>query len=260
MNAIQQKERADFYMDRSRAPRFTFNQYNIAFREVIMTYFDKNKTSEIGIRDGLYTLLTTVTPTVTTVTSASTYTISRFSYPADYHFLNYMNVYVDSELARVLPIKGDEINPVLIDSFKKPSNTKIYQKEDATGYLLYRGVGGTCTVNYTYLKAPAAFYIGNESDLITAGTSLALATGYTAVEESVVAGVTYDPGDQFTSAVTPTSLTSGKLILTSILVDCDLPDTVHEDIAKMVAEYMSGTVENFNKSAFAEKEFLKTNG
>jgi len=253
MNAIQQKERVDFYMDRSRSARFKFNQYNIAFREVMMAFFDENRKDEMGIRDNLYTLLTNVSPTITTPTVTSTYTISHFNYPADYHFFNNLQVYVDGELARVLPIKGDEINPVLLDSFKAPSNTKVYQKEDSTGYSLYRGVGGTCTASFTYLKAPSNFYIGNESDLVAEGASLALSTGYTAVEESVVSGVTYNPGDQFTSSPIPSTLTSGSLILTSVLVDCNLPDTVHEDIAKMVAEYMSGSVENFNKSAFSEK-------
>ena len=251
MNIISQKERVDFYMDRSRAPRFSLLQYNMAFREVVMAFFDEHRKDEIGIRDNLYTLLTTATPTVTTTTTTSTYTISHFNYPSNYHFFNNLQVYVDGELARVLPIKGDEINPVLLDSFKRPSNTKIYQKEDATGYSLYRGVGGTCTASFEYLKAPAEPYLGNDSDYIQTGGTLVFGTSYTVFDPSVVAGVTYNPGDVFTASVT--TLTSGKVIPTSILVDCDLPDTVHEDIAKMVAEYMSGSVENFNKAAFSEK-------
>lgn len=254
MNAIQLKERIDFYMDRSRSPRFTFNQYNLAVRECQMAFFDMYRKDEVGIRDNLYTLLETVSPTITTTTTTTTYTISHFNYPSDYHFFNSLNVYVDGELARVLPINGDEINPVLLDSFKRPSNTKVYQKEDATGYSIYRGVGGTCTASFTYLKAPSDFYIGNESDLITTGGTVAAATNYTAVEESVVSGTTYNPGDTF-SVVVPTTLTSGKIIASSILVDSNLPDTVHEDLAKMTAEYMSGAVENFNKAAFSEKVF-----
>ncbi len=251
MNIIEQKERVDFYMDRSRAPRFSLNQYNIAFREVTMAFFDENRKDEIAIRDNLYTLLTTVTPTITTVTTTSTYTINHFNYPADYHFFNNLQVYVDGELARVLPINGDEINPVLLDSFKRPSNTKIYHKEDATGYSLYRGVGGTCTASFVYLKAPASPYLGNDSDYITTGGTIAIGTSYTCFEQSVESGTTYNPGDVFTAS--SITLTSGKVIPTSVLVDCDLPDTVHEDIAKMVAEYMSGSVENFNKAAFSEK-------
>lgn len=251
MNIIAQKERVDFYMDRSRAPRFSLNQYNVAFREVVMTFVDDNKKDEIGVRDKLYTLLTTVAPTVTVSSTTATYTVNHFNYPSDYEFFNNLQVFVDGTLARVLPIKGDEINSVLLDSFKFPSNTKIYQKEDATGYLLYRGVSGTCTASFTYLKSPAQPYLGNDSDYITDGGALTLAANYTAFEESVVAGVTYNPGDSFAAAAV--TLTSGKVILSSILVDCDLPEPIHEDIAKMVAEYMSGSVENFNKAAFSEK-------
>ena len=51
-----------------------------------------------------------------------------------------------------------------------------------------------------------------------------------------------------------TDLTSGQVILTSLLVTIELPAKTHPDIAKRAAAILAGVVEDFQSSAFAEKE------
>jgi len=257
MNAIQLKERVDFYNNRSRSKRYTFGEYNIAFREAQMQLFDKFRDDPKGVRDNLYTLKVDSTPTITVLSSTSSLTINHINYPADYHYFQMINVYVDGVLAEISDVTDNEVNRMLNSSFRTPVNKYIYKREDATGWKIYRGAGGTVTAELTYLKAPSDFYLGNESDLIDYGVSaLTFGSNYTAVEESVHAGVTYNPGDTFTA--TSTVLTSGQVILTSVLVGTNLPDVVQEDLCKMVSNLMSGSSSDYNKAAFVEKEVNKT--
>ena len=124
---------------------------------------------------------------------------------------------------------------------------------------MYRGIGGTPTCELTYLKAPSDFYIGNESDLINEGTTvLTFGTNYTAVEQSVHNTVTYNPGDQFNAL--NTTLTSGQVIPTSVLIDSNLPEQIQEKMCWIVSEILSGNISDFNKTMFLEKEVNKVEG
>lgn len=257
MNAIQLKERVDFYNNRSRSKRYTFGEYNIAFREAQMQLFDMFKTDPKGVRENLYTLKVDTSPAVTVLLATSTYTVNHISYPTDFHFFQMLNIYVDGVLAEVSDITDNEVNRMLNNSFRTPVNKYVYKREDATGWKIYRGVGGTVTADLTYLMSPSDFYLGNESDLIDYGTSvLTFGVNYTAVEESVHAGITYNPGDSFNA--TSTVLTSGQVIKTSILVGTNLPEVVQEDLCKVVSNLMSGSSSDYTKAAFVEKEVNKT--
>lgn len=257
MNAIALKERIDFYLDRSRTSRFPFNTYNLAVREAQMQYFDFFKDDSKGVRECLYTLKMDVTPTMTVLQTTPNYIVNHIDYPADYHYFQVMNIFVDGVLAEVTPTDDDQLNRQLQNTYTAPTNKYIFQREDATGWKVYRGTTGTPTCELTYLKAPSNFYIGNESDLIEEGTGVLTAfTSYTAVEQSEYNGVSYNPADVFTTN-SNIDLTSGQVILTSILVDSNLPETVHEDLAKKVASLMSGSISDFNKAGFVEKEVNK---
>lgn len=258
MNSIALKERIDFYLDRSRTSRFTFNTYNLAVREAQMQYFDAFKDDAVGVRENLYTLKVDVTPTMTVLQTTSNYIVNHINYPADYHYFQVMNIFVDGVLAEVSPTDDDQLNRQLQNTFTAPTNKYISQREDATGWKIYRGTTGTPTCEFTYLKSPSDFYIGNESDLIDEGTGvLNFFTSYTAVEESVYNGITYNPADRFTTNGVTTDLTSGQVILTSVLVDSNLPETVHEDLAKKVADLMSGSIADYNKAGFVNNEINK---
>ena len=129
--------------------------------------------------------------------------------------------------------------------------------EDATGYKFYKGTTGTLTVSLEYLKTPATYSCGTDAQLIGAGNNLTLNLDYIATEISVNNLVTYQPGQLFTAGAT--NLVSGQVILASNTTTCDLPTKTHETIAKMAAEILSGSVSDYNKSQFAEKEAKATN-
>lgn len=259
MNPIAAKERVDSYLDRSRTSRFTFQQYNITFVMVQKKIVEFFKDNVDEVRKYLYTLKKDSTPTVTTLQTTANYIVSHIDYPTDYYYFQVMNVFVDNVLAEVTPTDDGQLNRQLQNTYTAPTNKYIYQREDATGWKVYRGTTGTPTCELTYIKTPSNFYMGNESDLIEEGTSVLTAfTSYTAVEETIYNGVTYNPADTFTTT-SVTNLTSGQVILTSILVDSNLPEQVQEKMCWVVAQILSGNISDFNKAMFVEKEVNKVN-
>jgi hypothetical protein len=255
VNAIQLREAIDLLIDRSRNARFSFNQYNLAVRQAQIKIFNQYCDDEVGVREWLYTLLTTVTPTITSVSATTTYAIKHFNYASDFEYFSRLDVFVDSVLTEVFPIANDEVNRMLQDTFKIPNARKTYHLEDATGYKLYCPPTGTITAEFTYLASPADFSIGQESNVITAGGALVLSTAYLAIDTSVYNGVTYIPGATITG--TGANLTSGSVIATSNTVPSNLPASVHEDLAKVAAEFLMGSVANYPAAQFSASEMPK---
>lgn len=208
MNAIQLKEKVDFYLDMTRAARFTFAEYNIAVNDTIEKFTAEtlgspdHRTPENfqwvqQLRDDLYTLIKTNSPTLTGATSITTpyYTtgVTTFPFPTDYYGFVSLTSIISAKTIYARPTNYNELGPLLEDSFKHPSDTKIYFNENATGMTLYRGSTTPTSTVLTYIKAPATYSCGSETQLITyAGIALALATGsYYATQVSVFNGVTY---------------------------------------------------------------------
>jgi hypothetical protein len=275
MNAVQMMNRIDYYNDFTRSARFSYAQYGEAVNGVILTYIDqqlgfgegeqKNTYQFIQkIRDKLYTLVKTATPSITNGTVITgrygSATPSHINFPTDYQNFVGLNVLIDSYTDYSRPTDYNKIGPLLDNSFMKPSNQKTYYNEDATGLTIWRGVGGTfTTATLTYLKAPATFSLGSEDNWIYAGVGvLTLSASYIAIDDSVHNGTTYLSGTQFIATVT-TNLTTGKVILASLTTPCDLPEQTHDTICKMVSEMMLGVTSNFNGSQFVEKEVSKNN-
>jgi hypothetical protein len=268
MNAIQIKERIDFYMDTTRNGRFTFLDYNKAVNDAIRKFILDQFGDEAGrnlygfdvieqVRDNLFTLIKTANPTVTTLTPQTTrygsYTLNHVNTPTDYYMLVSMRAYIDGYSDYVRPTEYNKLGPLLNDSFMAPSNRLLYCLEDNTGHIIYRGSTGTLTsVDETYLKVPTVFSMGNEDLLLFPGNALTVSAIYIAVEVSVHNGVTYQPGDQFTAS--NTVLTSGVVILKSSTTTTDLPDKTHNRISEIAAAIMSGVISDFNRSAFVNKE------
>lgn len=258
MNAIASKERVDSYLDRSRTSRFTFQQYNITFRMVQKKIVDFFKEDSAEVREWLYTLKKDATPSLTVLQTTPNYIVNHINYPTDYYYFGVMNVFVDGTLAEVTPTDDDQLNRQLSNTFTSPTNKYIFQREDATGWKVYRGTTGTPSCELSYIKKPSEFYIGNETNLIEEGVGvLTLLTSYTAVEQSVYNGITYNPADVFTTNGISPDLTSGQVILTSILVDSDLPEQTQEKMCWVVAGILSGDISDFNKSMFVNTEVNK---
>lgn len=272
MNAIQGMTRADFYLDVTRSARYFFSDYNKAFRDAIRNYIDENVGDENQrmpdnfqwiqqIRDNLYNLikLATLTPTNGTVIKNRYYsfTPSHVNFPTDYYDFISLNVLIDTYTDYSRPTNYNKIGPLLMDSFRHPTNQKTYYNEDATGLVIWRGIGGTFTsAALEYLKAPLDFSIGAENQVILPGAVvLTNAVSYIAMEVSVQNAVTYQIGDQFNAV--GTSLTNGSVILTANTVPIDLPLSVHEEICKRAASIMLLATSNYPASQAVSSEVAK---
>ncbi len=272
MNAIQIFERVYFYMDTTRNARFQFIDYSKAVNDAIQKFIndqfgdEENKNpysfeSTQQVRDNLFTLIKTATPTVTNlankVNDYYTIGVSRITNPTDYYDLISWDTTVAGIETFARPTTKNELGPLCEDSLKYPTNKRTYYLEDNTGYKFYRGTTGTLTVSIDYIKTPAAYSCGSEGQLINAGIGvLTIGLDYIATELSVSLG-TFQPGDRFTAS--SVTLNSGQVILASNTTTCDLPAKTHETIAKMAAEILSGTVADYDRSQFDGKEAKATN-
>lgn len=261
MNIIQIHERVYFYLDRSRTARFYRWQVTQALREAIKLEVDETLGSEMldpskpkffeatqKIRDKLNTIIKSlvIVPTV-----------NNIAYPADYYRLITIECTIAGKVKYSRPTTYGMLGPLKENPFRKPTNLKPYHVENATGYEIQRDATGTfSTSTMMYIKNWAQVSIGQEADLISAGAGVLVnTTAYIATEVSVHNSVTYQPGDQFTSA--NTNLTSGQVIAVSKITNCDLPIITHESIAKTAASILQGTLKNFDSSAYLEKEASK---
>lgn len=269
MNAIQIRDRIDFYNDLTRNGRYYFSDYEKAFNDVVKIYMDTQIAGEKPpyssqfvqrIRDNLYTLIKTSSPSITNgtvvTTRYGTYTPSHINYPTDYYYFWALNVLIDGYTDYCRPTSYNEVGPLLDNSFMKPTNKKTYYNEDATGLTVWRGVGGVfSSASLVYIKKAQPIVLGSESMLINAGTSITNGASYIATQDSVQNSVTYLSGAQFTA--TGTTLTSGQVILASNTQTTDLPEKVQETLCKMASDVMLGVSGNYNASAFVEKEVNK---
>jgi hypothetical protein len=262
MNFVQLKNRVDFYLDMTRAPRFTFAEYNIAVNDTIEKFVsetigDPNHSTPYSVqwvqqvRDDLYTLVKNATgPTITnqTAITAQYYTagLCTFPNPADYYAFLALTGIIASKTIPAFPTNYNEETVLINDSFKHPTDTKIYYNENSSGFRVLKGTATLSSVNLTYIKTPATYSCGAETLLIDGGPAVTLTNlaTYYATEISVYNGTTYQIGATITG-VTAQLLTSGQVIATASGTNCDLPDRTHEEIAKRAAATMLLTTANY---------------
>src|SRR6478609_10706945 len=268
MNPIQFYYAISMYANTTQHSRYYFQEVNKAMNDSIMkkvdSITDTAKVNEMNgidrvqkFRDELYTLIKSSVSVPTTITTINgEVTINHINFPVDYQTFAGLSVVIDGSQRFSRDTTYNEIGPMLQCSYRKPNNKKTYYLEDSTGLKIYRGITGAITsAELTYIKQPQTFYMGNETDEIDPGpTVLALNTNYTAIEESVYNGVTYIPGSSFTTNGVLQALASGQVILSSILVNTDLPEKCHDELAKMASEILLGVNSDFDNAAFAEKE------
>jgi len=259
MNAIASANLADLYMDVTRNARFQRLEYDNAFNNAMENFIDKilnNQSptnavsfqSEQTITDALYTLQTTQTAVPT---------LDVILYPSLYRFMTSIFVTIGGVRQYCRPTNQNELGPLLEDSFRAPSDTKPYYLQTSTGFRIYHGAGTITSAELNYLKIPATFTIGKDSQLIASGASvLTNGSSYIATEPSVQNAVSYNIGDQFTAS--GTSLTSGQVILASNTTPIELPAKTHEEISKEVAALLSGAVSDMARYNFAQTEANKS--
>lgn len=273
MNAVELRDRIDFYNDLTANARFKFPQYDKAVQDNVRIFIDqicgdksnRGISESQAIRDNLYTLIKTATPAITvtgtTTTDLGSFTVNHFNNPADYYTLDSLSTLISGISKPAKPTTYGQAMVFMNNIHMQPTNTKVYYHEDATGVVLYRGTGGTFTsVTLSYIKTPAVFTLGKESQRISEGVGvLTIGLSYIALEDGTVQnGVTYNSGTQFTAAAT-TTLFAGEVILASNTTTIDLPDKVHDRIAKMASDTMLATVSDIQKVQLQGREIQKSN-
>lgn len=273
MNAISIKERVDFYNNLTKAARFLFSEYNIAFNNAIQQFIDDKMGDEQqrmpenfqwiqSVRDDLYTLIKTSSPTLTDGTLVTTEYYSSipttFPFPTDYYDFITLRHIISGKTTFSRPTDYNSDIPLLENSFKHPTNKKTYYNENATGMTIWRGDTGTMTsAQFTYLKTPATFTIGTEANLINATATLTNALVYYATEISVYNGTTYAVGASITGNGTVGGLTSGQVILSTNTTTTDLPERVQDDLCKKCSVIMLKSIGMYDEAAAAESQISK---
>lgn len=273
MNAIQIRNKIDFYNNEAQAARFYNYEYDDAVNIAVLQYLNERLGDQSSrtperyqqIRDDIYTLVKTASVTFTPGTALTNryYTVLPATGPApsDYRDFIMLLCLVDGYTTYARPTTYNELGPLMENSFLVPTNVKPYFCYQATGLSLFRANTGTLTsATLTYLKTPATFTIGLETQLINGSVSQTLTNGsiYYATQQSVYNGTTYTIGATITG-VTAQILTSGQVILASNTTTTDLPDKSHDDICQLASKIMLGTIRNFDGSMFAKQEANETN-
>lgn len=254
-NAIQMMERVLERNDRTKSARFSdetvINSINQAIEMVVSDRIDPVKVGEKRysfqycqrLRDELAPLI----PAPATGAPAS----DIVPFPNDYKTYALLYVNVGSNKRNVKAITYNEEPEILIDPFTKPSDERLYFNERASGLRVLHGDTALGTYELWYVKNPAIVSIGTERDKVTAG-NLTNATVYYVYEQAVYDNtilpdpITYFPGESFTASNTPV-LVSGILIPASVIVSCDLPSALQDEVCDVAAMLLTGDVSDFYK-------------
>lgn len=251
MNIVEMKERIDTYLDRTRSPRFEDRNYIDAINASITQVF-KDRTENEKKRRGyqfddsieqiMRELFTLVVGPINIVPVGDVVT-----YPADYRFFGRLFTTVDGTTTYCRPIPFKMEGPLLDDAFRAPRPGKTYYQELETGFRVLHGGTSFTNASFVYLKYPATVSLGQPTDKVSAGGTLAINTDYIVYDDCVYNTIPYSAGTVFTTGLV-TTLTSGVVIPTSAIVDCDMPDNIHDEICTTAAETLSTTVEDYYKS------------
>lgn len=250
MNIIQMIDQVAFLNDREKSARFLDDSYMKAINESIIMILEdrlepikkmKRYSFELvqRVRDELYSL---IPPTLSIVPAGNT-----LAYPADYNYFLKLECVIDGATTLCRPTSYGESGTLPENPFKRPANNKTYFDQYNAGFLIYRAATGSFTSGkLDYVKNPDTVSIGTDANKIAAGGAvLIIGSTYIVYEEAVHAGTTYSEGATFVASAT--SLTSGIVILYSLVTNCNLPVKIHQEICRLASAIMNGTVEDYNK-------------
>lgn len=258
MNAIEMIVRIDQIIDRTRSGRFEDVDYMNAINAAIINIV-KDRVAPIRnprrysvqsaqrIRDELYTLV----PAPATGTLSS----DNAAYPTGYLYYLLLYVTIGGTQIYCRPTSFNEIGPLKDNPFMKPSATKTYFNENVSGLKVHY-TGTVTAYELHYIKTPDTVSIGRPRVKIAAGTALTNGATYYVYEKTVYIGTTYEVGETFTTAAT-TAITSGTVILSSNITNCNLPANMHDEVCNKAAQLLLRTVEDYNKEASTANEIEK---
>ncbi len=258
MNAIQIKERIDFYIDRTRNARYYRYNYDQSVNDAIRLFVEQRAGDKKQVQGLSYQSEQQVTDELFTIeavqSAAPTADVALF--PSDYYFLTSLYATIGGTRVIVTPTTENKLGKLLQNSFLAPTDSQPRYLQTATGFKIYHGSGTISNVEVNYLRRPTNFTIGTEAQLIGSGTTLTVSSIYIATNNSVHNGVTYYPGDEFTAV--STTLTSGQVILKSNTVTIDLPLKTHEEISKSAASILTLTSADYQKSQAVQSQANKS--
>ena len=268
MNAIQTANQINFYNNLTRNARFTSTEIDMAVNSAMIEFIDEKLGDRTmrspenfqlmqAIRSDLSTLITTVSPTVTPATAVTNryYTITPMTFPTptDYYDFVALVTLIDGYTSYARPTTYNERGPLFEDSFKHPTNTKVYFNDTAAGMVLYRGTGGTFTsATLDYIKYPTAFTVGPDANIVPAGSTLTNGLSYIATEITNYNSTIYQIGATITGVGVATMIITGAVILTSYTNPIILPPKVHDEICRMASVILLKSVGEYPESQAIE--------
>jgi hypothetical protein len=279
MNIIQIHNKIRSLLDNEKSPRFPppfiDTIVNTAIDLLVGDRYDNEKKSKTGysfqssskLRDQLYTLVkqSDWIPAVNGVIESS-------GYPVDLNYIITPFVDVSGTTATAIPLTYEEEAVIEQDPGRRPSimyPARVYFIEFQSGLRILWGTQGTLIrAKINYLKKPAVVSYGIElliNEILTPamqiiavkddGNSVVLqkliASPYTEVNINVAAGEVYVVPNPAT-AVNAYTFKSG--IAVRSFTNCDLPNNMHEEVARRAAAQLSGIVENFPRKNDLDKE------
>jgi hypothetical protein len=266
MNIVEMKYRIDNSLDRVNSPRFDLWQYIDAIRKAERRIVNdrvapirepRNYSVERSQRliEELHTLV---------VESAPIIPVNNFvQVPSDNQYLLLARCSVNGVMDFSRPMTHSELSDIENNPFSSPKQasaknfSRIRHTTSASGIRFHYGsTTGLNNVVLTYIKEQAKVSLGKPSDIIEDGGILVIGSTYYVLEESLVSGVSYFPGETFVS--TDVLLTSGKVLPATVVINSELPERLHDEVCNLAAKIMSGDTENYNKSQSLEDEALKS--
>jgi hypothetical protein len=273
MNIVALQYKSMFFLDSEKSPRFKKKAIdkaiNSAINDIVLDRYDniRKKQKEYAfqtaqrLRDELYSIVKEA-PALTVASD-----IIALTQITDYWLLLAMRVDISGKVINTIPLTYDELNIVEIDPFVRPSIVypeRVYRIESSEGVKIVFGDTGSLVSGHAYyLMKPAKVNIGTEiSDTVTEILSETKIIAYVdsaydlyAVGGGIIGSGTLAEEEEFTVPVDPVKyikLTSG--IVFKDYTDTDLPDMLHEEIARKAAAILSGNVENYNREKSLEKD------
>lgn len=255
MNIIEQKERVDFHLDRTKSSRFYDSDYINSINLGIVDVFKDRTENQKQIKSYSFEsneqvimeLYTLIVPSATLIPSGNT-----LPYPNDYRWFGRLYATVDGIEKKCMPLTMDREGVINDDPFSKPTKTKFYYQELNNSFEIFHGGTTLQSANLKYLKYPVNTSIGQESDKIDETGVLTANTDYIVYEQVVFNGLNYPPGQIFNSG-SFTTLTQGIVIPLSVIVNCDMPTEIQDEICKRAADTMMLKAKDLEKAQFLEK-------
>lgn len=254
MNIIQQHNRVDFWIDKVNSPRFKKDKYdaaiNIAINDFINDRYENIKMAKgyafqtiQKVRDELRTLI----PDTLNIAPAA----DIFQLPIDYLHEVLLQVTISGKKVLSEFASFNELVDLADNGFLDTTDEYPRHIERGNQFEVRHGIGNFTMAHLDYIKMPAIVKRGSTA-ILPGPAVLTIGRDYvnTTVDTVVHNGVTYEQFDGFT-AVNTVLAGAGSVVL---VTNCNLPPQTHEEICKMAAQVLTGTVENYDKRKIIKEE------